>query len=97
MEPDERREDSKSRCKEIFSLLSAYLDLELPPETCQEMEAHIAGCAPCVEFTDSLRKTVELCRQYKPEELPEPLSHDAREQLLTAYRKMMSARGSPGN
>lgn len=89
-------ETNKSdKCGEIFSLLSDYLNLELPPEVCQEMEAHIAGCEPCVEFTDSLRKTVELCRQYKADELPVTLGQNAREQLLNAYRKVMAARKSP--
>lgn len=90
MEPHERSE----KCKEVFSLLSEYLDLELPPDACKEMEAHISGCAPCVEFTDSLRKTVELCRQYQPQALPEPLGAEAREQLLGSYRKMMAARSA---
>ena len=88
MELPERSE----KCREIFSLLSEYLNLELPPEACQEMEAHIAGCAPCVEFTESLRKTVELCHQYRPAEMPEPLGAQAREELLGAYRKVMGAR-----
>ncbi|MGA2194993.1 MAG: zf-HC2 domain-containing protein [Bryobacteraceae bacterium] len=88
MQFDERTE----KCQEVFSLLSEYLNLELPPEACQEIETHLAGCPPCIEFADSLRKTVELCRSYKPTELPEPIGKQAREQLLEAYRKMLSAR-----
>ncbi len=76
-------------CKQIFALLSEYLDLELPPEACEKIQAHIAGCPPCVEFAESLRKTVEICRQYRPEELPEPVGKQAREQLLEAYRKAL--------
>lgn len=80
------------KCKEVFSMLSEYLNLELPPDACQEIEAHLAGCAPCIEFADSLRKTVELCRAYRPSELPEPIGNDARAKLLDAYRKMLAAR-----
>jgi hypothetical protein len=79
---------------EVFSLLSEYLNLELPPDVCQEIEAHLAGCAPCIEFAESLRKTVELCRHYRPNELPEPLGKNARQQLLNAYEKMLDARKS---
>jgi len=86
--------ERSDKCREIFSLLSEYLNLELPPGACEEMQAHIAGCAPCVEFTESLRKTVDLCRSYKPAEVPAPLSTDAREQLLGAYQRMISARKS---
>jgi len=77
-------------CKEIFALLSEYLNLELPPETCKQIETHLAGCAPCIEFTESLRKTMELCRQYQPSKLPAPLGEQAREELLAAYKKMRS-------
>jgi anti-sigma factor RsiW len=93
--PEENEMESNVRtekCREVFSLLSEYLNLELPPDACQEMEAHIAGCPPCIEFADSLRKTVELCRHYQPTELPEPLGKNAREQLLEAYQKMLGGR-----
>ena len=81
-------------CKKMFALLSEYLDLELPDETCQEMDAHIAGCGPCAAFTESLRKTIELCRRYRPQELPDPIARDARQKLLEAYQKMLGGRES---
>ena len=90
MEPHQHIE----RCKEVFALLSDYLNLELPSETCQEIEAHLAGCSPCIEFTESLRKTVDLCRQYQPTEFPAPLGQEAKAQLLEAYSKMLAARTS---
>jgi len=79
------------KCKEVFALLSDYLNLELPAGACQEIEAHIAGCSPCIEFSESLRKTVQLCRQYQPAELPEPIGQEARAQLLEAYRRMLAS------
>ncbi len=84
--------EASAKCREIFSLLSDYLNLELPPEACREIEGHIAGCAPCVEFAESLRKTVELCRRYEPAELPAPLGQEARERLLDAWQKMLASR-----
>ncbi len=88
MESHERTE----KCKEIFSLLSDYLNLELPPDACQEIETHLAGCPPCVEFAESLRTTVELCRRYRPNELPADIGQLARQQLQEAYRKMLANR-----
>ena len=84
--------EHSEKCKEIFALLSDYLNLELPPEACREIETHLAGCSPCVEFTESLRKTVELCKRYQPSALPSPLGQRAREELLAAYEKMLAAR-----
>lgn len=82
----------KDGCKEVFALLSEYLNLELPPDACKEIEAHLADCPPCIAFAESLRKTVELCRRYRPAELPEPMGKQARDQLLEAYRKMLATR-----
>ncbi|MGB7762276.1 MAG: zf-HC2 domain-containing protein [Bryobacteraceae bacterium] len=87
MEPHETE-----KCREVFSLLSEYLNLELPPGACQEIETHLAGCPPCIEFAESLRKAVELCRQYQPSEIPEPLEGNARQQLFDAYQRMLGAR-----
>jgi anti-sigma factor RsiW len=79
-------------CKEVFNLLSAYLDAELPFETCQEIEQHLAGCKPCIEFLESLRKTVQLCHTYGAQEVPRPIAKSARNELFTAYQKMLAAK-----
>jgi anti-sigma factor RsiW len=84
--------EHSEKCKEVFALLSEYLNLELPPDACQEIETHLAGCPPCIEFAESLRKTVELCRRYRPTELPGPLGRNARDQLLDAYQRMLAGR-----
>jgi RNA polymerase sigma-70 factor (ECF subfamily) len=73
-------------------MLSEYLDLELPPEACSEMEAHMAGCRPCIEFTESLRQTIALCRGYQPREMPGPISQSARQRLLEAWERALAAR-----
>ena len=49
------------RCKEIFALLSEYLDMELTPDSCLELESHLEGCPPCIDFLESLRKSINLC------------------------------------
>ena len=88
MEPHQHNE----KCREVFALLSDYLNLELPPEACQDIEAHIASCPPCIEFAESLRKTVDLCRKYQPTELPPPLGQKAKARLLEAYARMLGSR-----
>ena len=80
-------------CKRIFATLSAYLDLELPPDACREMEAHLAGCPPCVEFAESLRQTVALCHEYRATEMPAPISQAARARLQEAWQRALAARG----
>jgi RNA polymerase sigma-70 factor (ECF subfamily) len=89
-------EHDPENCREVFELLSQYLDFELPPEACEEIEGHLAGCPPCVEFAESLRRTVELCHEYEPSEFPNPLSESARNELQRAWDKMLAARRASG-
>ncbi len=79
--------EHKDNCKEVFELLSEYLDAELNPESCEEIRKHLAGCPPCIEFLESLKRTVSLCRCCEPAVQPPPLSAADRENLMAAYKK----------
>jgi RNA polymerase sigma-70 factor (ECF subfamily) len=79
-------------CKEVFAMLSQYLDLDLPPDACAEVERHLAGCVRCVEFVESLRKTIALCRTYQPDTMPAALTAQARADLEGAWRRMLARR-----
>ena len=74
-------------CKELFALLSEYLDEELPPDTCEQIRSHIAGCPPCVEFVNSLRRSVDLLHKLRAGEAPGPLPEAAREELRRAFQR----------
>jgi anti-sigma factor RsiW len=80
-----------SECKEMFAMLSQYLDEELPDDVCREIDSHIAGCPPCVKFVESLKKSVDLCRECKEIDNPGPLPERAREELFSAYQKALAA------
>jgi anti-sigma factor RsiW len=84
-----------ANCKEIFAMLSEYLDLELPEATCEQIREHLAGCPPCIEFLDSLRKTVDLCRGSEPTVRPAPLTGEARAELERAWREMLRGQTPP--
>jgi RNA polymerase sigma-70 factor (ECF subfamily) len=79
-------------CKEVFAKLSQYLDLELPEDACHDVEHHLEGCPPCIEFAESLRKTIDLCHHFEPSAMPAPLSEQARQDLRAAYQRMLAAR-----
>ncbi len=81
-----------SECKEIFARLSEYLDEELPDDVCREIDTHIAGCPPCVEFVESLRKSIDLCHRARKLDTPGPLPETDRGRLLEAYQKALAAR-----
>ena len=83
---------TSEECKQVFARLSEYLDGELPADLCEQMEAHINGCAPCVEFVESLRKTIELTRGLELDAEPVPLPAQARERVRAAYDNWLRSR-----
>jgi anti-sigma factor RsiW len=76
-----------NECRELFALLSEYLDIELPPEACEQIRKHIEDCEPCVAFVESLQKSIAICRQYQPDIRPTPLSSQALADLQAAWQK----------
>jgi anti-sigma factor (TIGR02949 family) len=47
-------------CSHFLPGLSDYLDGELSPELCAELERHIAECEKCRIVIDTTRKTIDL-------------------------------------
>ena len=57
-------------CRETLEVLSEYIDGELDPALCAEIEHHMAQCGNCRIMVDTLRKTVILYRDFGHEEVP---------------------------
>jgi len=82
-------------CTHIFELLSEYLDGELEPANCEQLESHLRGCPECIEFVQSLRRSRELCHQFgncRPPAAPAP---EAMASLRRAYEKMLARKRDP--
>ncbi|HHN74510.1 MAG TPA: anti-sigma factor [Acidobacteria bacterium] len=72
-------------CREIFALLSEYLDEELDASICSQLEEHLEDCPPCVDFLDSLRRTIGLLQaEGRPLEAPP----DLRREVIDALRRL---------
>jgi anti-sigma factor RsiW len=80
------------RCLEVFAQLSEYLDLELPPEACREIERHIEDCEPCIRFLDSLRGSISLVRTLPASGQPEPIPERLEQALRTAWQAALERR-----
>lgn len=83
---------SASDCQRILQFVSEYLDNELPSTHCSEIESHMRDCARCQAFLSSLKKSIQLCREYRPLEPAPPLSPEARRNLLETYRRILANR-----
>ena len=57
-------------CESLLGSLSEYIDGELNPELCQEIEKHLEGCENCRIVVDTLRKTILLYRDYGVAPMP---------------------------
>ncbi len=49
-----------TNCEELLFSLSLYIDGELNPELCQELEKHLAGCDNCRVVLNTTRRTIDL-------------------------------------
>ena len=78
-------------CTQIVKMLSAYLDRDLPPDTCSSIEAHLQSCPNCEQTAAGLRRTVALCRDFRTSDKPGPLNPEKHQELLQAFEKALLA------
>jgi anti-sigma factor RsiW len=71
-----------AHCLEMFRRLSEYLDNELDDVTCQEIEQHVEQCVPCFSCLQTLRRTVDLCKQAANKPVPKEFSEKLKEMIL---------------
>ena len=83
-----------SDCKNVFAMLSQYLDEELPEDVCEDIESHITDCPPCVQFVESLKKSIGLCHSCQSMDQPSELPEADRRKLYEAYQKALAQRNS---
>lgn len=57
---EHEQEHEHTHCQDLLSSLSEYVDGDLGPELCLELERHLHECQRCRVVVDTLKKTVEL-------------------------------------
>ena len=65
-------------CQALLGSLSEYIDGELPPELCKEIEKHLEGCDNCRVVLNTTRRTIDLVQLPVEENVPD----DVRERLF---------------
>lgn len=66
-------------CQALLGSLSDYIDGELPPNLCAEIEKHLEGCDNCRVVLNTTKRTIDLVRV---EPVEEPIPDDVRERLF---------------
>ena len=72
-------EHTHKNCKELLGSLSSYIDGDLSPELCEELEKHLAGCTDCQVVLNTTKRTIDLV--HSPLEKPD-LPEEVRERLF---------------
>lgn len=52
--------DDQQHCKDYLTRFSEYIDGELAPDLCAQLEAHLKDCTNCTIVLNTLHRTVEL-------------------------------------
>ena len=54
------------KCEELLSMLNEYVDGSVDPAICDAFKEHLAGCNPCQNVVDNIRKTSTLYNDGEP-------------------------------
>lgn len=79
------------RCRKMFVALSDCLDRELDPTMCAKVEAHMAGCKPCVGYLTSLQETVRRSQRHRTQPMDPKVAAQIRKKLLRAFEASAQA------
>ena len=64
----------KKICLEMFKKLSEYIDNELDELTCRDIERHAEECIRCKTCLETLKRSIDLCRNAGDKPVPESFS-----------------------
>lgn len=78
-------------CPDIVEAFSKYIERDISPDLCAQLERHIAACATCKAKCDSLKQSLALCRATPGPEVPE----DVLVSVRAAFRAALDARQVP--
>mgnify|MGYP001156508757 CR=1 FL=1 len=67
------------KCSHYLHEISDYIDGELDPRLCRELEEHMAGCENCTVVVNTLKRTIEL---YQEDESTPELPEETRKRLF---------------
>ena len=78
------------KCDNLLKNLNDYIDGDVTPAICEELEKHLAACQPCHLVMDNIRKTIEIYKDGKPYPMPEGFRSRLHESLRASYGRRFS-------
>jgi anti-sigma factor RsiW len=90
-------EREKTVCEELLQELFGYIDDELPEDACAVLQQHLAGCGPCEDFVQTMRRSVEVVKGYQVDTKPGPLPESAKAELRRLYQQALKEADAEGS
>lgn len=81
---------SSALCPDVPMLFSRYLEGEITPDVCAQMETHLERCGGCRGACESLRRTIALCRATPAPEVPASVVDFVRDAIRPFVRQQTS-------
>ena len=78
-------------CRQFVDLVADYLEDRLNARTRDQFDRHLANCPGCARYLDQIRASARVLGRVSLD----PLSSEAKDQLLDAFRAWRSSR-APG-
>lgn len=73
------------RCSNARNRIVAWIDGELSPAECEDLEEHLAGCPGCHDYTELMRKTTPSSPPGAGGEFPESHWSPMHESVMAAF------------
>jgi RNA polymerase sigma-70 factor (ECF subfamily) len=83
-------QEGAAPCRDVLRLFSQYLEGDLAPDICAEMEEHVARCPRCRGACESLKRTLALCRNAPTPDLPESVARSVRDAVRDFLKQQAS-------
>jgi anti-sigma factor RsiW len=68
-------------CEQLTAFIADYLAGGLDPETALAFEEHLYGCSDCTAFLNTYRRTIDVVRSLRSEDIPHDMQDRVRQCL----------------
>jgi len=74
-------------CDELLRMMNDYVDGDIDPALCAELQKHLDDCRDCRVVVDTIRKTITLYRDETVYELPASFHNKLHAELRLQWRR----------
>ena len=81
------------RCQECVDLLTDYLEGNLESDVQEKLDEHLAGCAPCINFVKTFRKSADMTQLLREQQVAVPVDVQQRLKSFLKQEVVVLAEG----